>query len=112
MARPTRSAAATTSHFRSRMCTPGPRLTERWLAGPGCGNWSRRQAAAAEHLAQVLAGVAALRLRDLLRRAGGDDLAALVAALGAHVDDPVGALDDVEIVPDDQHRAAPVDQPR
>src|SRR5258708_37013735 len=98
MARPTRSAAATTSHFRSRMCTPGPRLIERWLAGPGCGDWSRRQAAAAEHLAQVLAGVAALRLPDLLRRAGGDHLPPFAAALGAHVHNPAAALQSHAVV--------------
>src|SRR5579862_8770899 len=33
---------------------------------------------------------------DLLRGAGGDDLAALVAALGTEIDEPVGRLDDVE----------------
>src|ERR1700675_1811998 len=52
---------------------------------------------------------AGMRLRvagDLLRRARGDDLPALVAALGAHVDDPVGGFDDVEIVLDDQERSA------
>ena len=48
---------------------------------------------------------------DLLRRAGGDHLAALVPALGAEVDDPVGALDHVEVVLDDDHRVALVDQP-
>src|SRR5215467_4539841 len=38
---------------------------------------------------EVLAGVALGRTRDLLRRARGDDAAALVAALGAEIDDPV-----------------------
>ena len=47
---------------------------------------------------------------DLFGRAGGDDLAAAVAALGAEVDDPVGGLDDVEVVLDDDHRVALLDQ--
>ena len=38
--------------------------------------------------------------------AGGDDFAALVAAFGAEVDEPVGGFDDVEIVFDDQKRGA------
>ena len=40
----------------------------------------------------------------------GDDPAAAVAAFGAEVDDPVGRLDDVEVVLDDQHRVAGVDE--
>jgi pSer/pThr/pTyr-binding forkhead associated (FHA) protein len=40
----------------------------------------------------------------------GDDLAAAVAAFGAEVDDPVGGLDDFEIVLDHHHRVAVVDQ--
>ena len=43
---------------------------------------------------------------DLFGRAGGDDFAALVAAFGAHIDQPVGGLDDVEIVLDDEKRGA------
>ena len=44
--------------------------------------------------------------RHLFGRAGGDDLAALIAAFGAEIDEPVGGLDDVEIVFDDQKRGA------
>ena len=47
---------------------------------------------------------------DLLGGSGGDDLAAGVAALGAEVDDPVGGLDDVEVVLDDEERAAAFDE--
>ena len=39
------------------------------------------------------------------------DPAAAVAALGAEVDDPVGRLDDVEVVLDHEHGVAGVDQP-
>ena len=41
-----------------------------------------------------------------------DDRPAPEAALGAEVDDPVGRLDDVEVVLDDQHGVAGVDQAR
>ena len=49
---------------------------------------------------QPVAGVAGGVGGDLLGGADGDDLAASAAALGAHVDHPVGGLDDVEIVLD------------
>jgi len=50
-------------------------------------------------------------LLPAIRRAGGDDLSAAVAALGAEVDDPVGGLDHVEVVLDDDHGVALVTQP-
>src|SRR5512133_3824972 len=59
---------------------------------------------------QELAGIRAGRARDLLGRAGGDDLAAVLPALGAHVDDTVGRLDDVEVVLDDDDRVALLDE--
>ncbi len=49
-------------------------------------------------------------LRHLLRRALGHDDAAALAAFGPEVDDPVGALDDVEVVLDDEHGVARVHQ--
>ena len=67
--------------------------------------------AAGEDRREELAGVAVLHRGDLLGRALGDDQAAAVAALGAHVDDPVGVLDDVEVVLDDDDGVALVDQP-
>ena len=48
---------------------------------------------------------------DRLRRALGDDPPAAVAALRPEVDDPVGGLDDVEVVLDDEDRVAAVDEP-
>src|SRR4051812_4911712 len=57
------------------------------------------------------AGVAGLDPRDLLRGALRDDLAPARAALRAHVDEPVGALDDVEVVLDDDDGVALVDKP-
>src|SRR6266536_3269542 len=53
-----------------------------------------------EHLAEVVAREALLHQRHVLGRPLGDEAAAVVAALGAEVDHPVGALDDVEVVLD------------
>src|SRR4030088_569984 len=53
----------------------------------------------------------ALRVNSaLFGSARGDDLAAPAAARGTHVDDPVGGFDDVEIVLDDEERAAAFDE--
>ena len=41
----------------------------------------------------------------------GDDLPALVAGVGAQVNDPVGRLHNVEVVLDDQHRVAGIHEP-
>src|SRR3989441_6460484 len=49
-----------------------------------------------------LAGLAA----NVLGRADGDHAATLVPALGPEVDDPVGRLDDVDVVLDDDHGIA------
>ena len=46
----------------------------------------------------------------ILRRSFSHDLAAAVAAFGAHVDDPVGGLDDFEVVLDHDHGVAGVGQ--
>ena len=71
----------------------------------------RAYLATAQHRLEHLAGVAARRLGHLLGRALGDHRAALVAALGPEVDDPVRRLDHVEVVLDDDDRVALVDQP-
>ena len=65
---------------------------------------------ALQHLFQILPCIGALTLGDLFRCAGGDDLAAVVPALGSQVDDVVGGLDDVQIVLDHHHRVACVHQ--
>src|SRR3546814_1873226 len=49
-------------------------------------------------------------LRHLLRRPFRHDLPALVAAFRAQVDDPVGRLDDLQIVFDDDYRVALLDE--
>ena len=48
---------------------------------------------------------------DLLRRAGGDHVAALLARLGPEVDHPIGRLDHIQVVLDHDHRVAQIDQP-
>src|ERR1700677_3630357 len=53
---------------------------------------------AGQDVAQVAGGVGALDLDDLFGRAGRHHFAAAFAALGAEVEDPVGARDDVEVV--------------
>ena len=56
------------------------------------------------------AGVGVGRAHYLFGGAGGDELAAGVAAFGAEVDDVVGGLDYVEVMFDDEERAAGVDE--
>src|SRR5579885_1764252 len=63
-----------------------------------------------QHRLEKLPRVTPLRLHNVLRRAGRDDLAAAVAAFGAEVDDPVGGLDHLQIVLDDDDGVAALDQ--
>ena len=63
-----------------------------------------------ERGAKVVAGVGVRGGGDEFGGARGDDLAAGVAAFRAHVDDPVGGLDDVKIVFDDEEGAATFDE--
>ena len=53
----------------------------------------------------------ALRAHDLLRGALGDDLAAVLAGAGPHVDDPVGDAHHLLVVLDDEHGVAERLQP-
>ena len=66
--------------------------------------------AARENGLEKLPGITALLAHDVFRRAGRDDFAAAVAAFGAKVDDPVGGLDDFEIVLDDDDGVAGLDE--
>ena len=68
------------------------------------------RAALGQHGFQILPGIAALFLHHVFGRADGDDLAAAVAAFGAKIEDPVGGLDDFEIVLDDHDRIAGLHQ--
>jgi hypothetical protein len=65
---------------------------------------ARALAVAVEEGAQEAGGVRALGAEDVGRRAHRDDAAAGGAAFGAEVDDPVGFLDDVEVVLDGDDR--------
>jgi peptidoglycan/LPS O-acetylase OafA/YrhL len=69
-----------------------------------------RRGSARQERGEELAGVARLVLGDDLGRALHDDVAAAVAAFGTEVDDPVGGLDDVEVVLDHEHGVALVDE--
>ena len=60
-------------------------------------------------VAQVSARQGMQRVQNLLRRALEHDLAALVAALWPHVDDPVGVLDNIQVVLDHNYRVARID---
>ena len=48
--------------------------------------------------------------RDFFGRPGGDDVAPSFAPFGSQIDQPIGALDHVEVVFDDDHRVASIDQ--
>ena len=65
---------------------------------------------ALEQRRQELARVALRTCRDLLRRARDHDGSAAIAALGAHIDQAVGNLDDIKVVLDHQNRVARIDQ--
>src|SRR3546814_481880 len=54
-----------------------------------------------EQVLQELAGIGAAFLDDLFRRPDGNDFAAARAAFRTDIDDPVGRLDDFQIVLDD-----------
>ena len=87
-----------------------PRAPVEWIYSAACGALRLAAAAAVHDLLEILPRVALRVGGDLLGRADGDDVAAGVAAFGAEVDDPVGGLDHFEIVLDDDHRVALVDQ--
>jgi hypothetical protein len=59
-----------------------------------------------EEAARVRGG----RVHNLFGWADGDDVAARFAAFGAEVNDVVGGFDDIEIVLDDEQRAARFDE--
>ena len=60
--------------------------------------------------AQELPRGVSLHRGDLLRRAGGDDVAALLAPFGAEVDDPVGRFHYIDIMFDHCDRVAQIDE--
>ena len=62
-----------------------------------------------EGFAEVGAG-GGFEFGDLLGRGGGDELAAVFAGFRAEVEDPVGGLDDIEVVFDDEQGVAGIDE--
>ncbi|CAK9134584.1 unnamed protein product, partial [Ilex paraguariensis] len=99
---------------------PGP---GRW-PGPGQPGLGRRRADGRGPGAGLLEQPPASRLRtqrrrglrlrlnghQILGRAGRDDAAAVLSAFGAEVDDPVGLGDHVQVMLDDDHAVARIDQ--
>ena len=65
---------------------------------------------ALQHAGEPVAGVGVEAGGDLFGCAFGDDVATGFPALGSKVDNPVGGFNDVEIVFDDDERAAAVDE--
>src|SRR5690349_1052831 len=63
-----------------------------------------------EDTGEDLAGVGFLATGDLLGRTLGDDAAAGFAAFGAEIDDPIGLLDDVKLVLNDEDGVAERDE--
>ena len=72
-----------------------------WLGGRGW-HW--------EHGSQGLAGVTLGTGGDFLGCSGGDNLPALVAGVGAEVDDPIGGFHDLKVVLDDDDGVTGVHQ--
>src|SRR5262245_41868911 len=64
-----------------------------------------------QDLAEEVAGEGAVRVGDVFRRPGRDDLAARLPAFRSEVDDPVRLLDHVEVVLDHEHGVPRVDEP-
>src|SRR5437870_1708339 len=92
------------------------RATYRWSASCAwrallSGRRHRLAGASCEQRCQELSGVRPGMPGDLLRRPGGDDLAAGVAALGPQIDQPIARLDHVQIMLDDDHGIPRVDEP-
>ena len=63
-----------------------------------------------EDLTEETGGVAEGTVGDLLGGAGGKDLSTFTTALGSHVDNPVGELDDIKVVLDDDDGVASIDK--
>jgi len=72
---------------------------------------SRWQIPVRQHRSKPDTRVRALDGSDLLRSPDGDDLTATVSGLGSEVDDPIGELDDVQVVLDQDECVARVDEP-
>src|SRR5205807_426284 len=65
----------------------------------------------AEEMGKGLPGVGFFGAGDEFGRALGDDAASAFTAFGAEINNPVGLLDDVEVMLDDEHRVPEVNEP-
>lgn len=59
---------------------------------------------------EILTSIATRIFGDLFGRTLGDDLPAACPALRAHIDNVVGAFDDIEVVLNDDHTVASIDE--
>src|SRR4029077_4473187 len=90
----------------SRGCGSG----SRWIQRPRRRASGRQSGERFQRLPQELPRVAALRPRHLLGGSLSHDPAAFVPTLRTEVNDPVGSLDDIEVVLDDDDAVALVHQ--
>src|SRR5262245_7717630 len=88
----------------------GPLVRSFMVSRPSCRRSPSPSAGPTQEAAQKLACVRCRHGRNLFRRSRGDDLATALATLGAEVDHPVGGLDDVEVVLDDDDGVAAGDE--
>ena len=64
---------------------------------------------AMQHGTEPTPGVRLFDLRDLFRASSRDHLASAIAGLWSKIDDPIGKLDDIEIMLDEHQRVASID---
>lgn len=69
-----------------------------------------RAPVSAEDALESLTGCREFHLDDPLGRAGGDNLATAVPTFGPEIEDPIGHLDDIQIVLDYDYRVAQINQ--
>ncbi len=72
---------------------------------------STRGACAPQNRAQEFSGMRAVYLRNLLRRSGGDHVAACITCFRAEIDNPIRALDHFEVMLDHNDRVSVIDKP-
>ena len=71
---------------------------------------ARHAAALRRTFRKKFSGVRVLDSRNLLRRSGGDDFTARITSFRAEIDDPIGALDHLQIVLDHHERMPAIHQ--
>src|SRR5665811_1910935 len=102
---PIMSISETMSYVLPRALRPRSTCLERDLLAT-----TAAASGSAEQRTKILTGVRFLYRRDVFRSSGGDDIAAAESAFRTQIDDPVGGLDDVEVVLNDEHGVAAVNK--